>query len=111
MRLFGVNNYPERGTKDDPEIDGDQLSSWAKTGYPQVAGSEAGKEANYRLGDDFVNERGERVSDVYVSKLKKVALARFERVLNKLRKLYESKVYFNQALSEALEAPDNDEDH
>jgi hypothetical protein len=38
LRLYGIKEYPERGTKDDPEMDPStgQLSQWAKMGYPPI---------------------------------------------------------------------------
>ena len=88
LRLFGVKNYPERGTVNDPEIDenGD-LSAWAEQGYPAIGGSEAkdndirtpdGRKVA-RLGDDM------GVSDVMISKYKKAALAKFEQMIGKLQ--------------------------
>jgi len=42
LRLYGIDDYPERGTVDDPEIleDG-SLSNWARSGYPPIDDNKA----------------------------------------------------------------------
>jgi hypothetical protein len=93
LRLFGIKNYQERGTAEDPELGAQgKKSRWASAGYPAVAGSEAGKEANAYLWydifekiDDDTGKPVRSVSDVYISKQKTEAIAKFEAVIAKLQ--------------------------
>lgn len=93
LRLFGIKNYPERGTAEDPEI-GEQgkKSRWATAGYPAVAGAEVGKEANaylwYDIFEKIDDETGKpvrSVSDVYISRQRTEAIAKFEAVIAKMQ--------------------------
>lgn len=81
LRLYGIDNYPERGTAEDPEIDeqGDK-SRWAEAGYPAVASSGSGDINLWTDVYDRVNENGEHVQSVStanISHQKKEAIRKF----------------------------------
>lgn len=94
LRLYGIKNYPERGTPDDPEIGEDgQLSRWAKAGYPALAGVEPGKKQQAYLWSDVFEtidpETGEpkqSISDVALGKHKLAARGKFEKLIAKLQR-------------------------
>lgn len=81
LRLYGIRNYPERGTIFDPEIDDrGNLSNWARNGYPQLS-------KNTDIQEDlWTVERGVRknISAARVSTIRKSALAKFEPILKRL---------------------------
>jgi hypothetical protein len=93
LRLFGIKNYPERGTPDDPEINEQGgKSRWAAAGYPSAGGTEMGKKANVSLWSDIFEKIDEKtgepvcsVSDVYIGRQKKEALSKFEAMVAKMR--------------------------
>lgn len=93
LRLFGIKNYPERGTPDDPEINEQGgKSRWAAAGYPAAGGTEMGKKANVSLWSDIFEKTDEEtgepvcsVSDVYIGRQKKEALSKFEAMVAKMR--------------------------
>ena len=94
LRLYGIKNYPEHGTPDDPEIGEDgQPSRWAKAGYPALAGVESGKKQQAYLWSDVFEtidpETGEpkqSISDVALGKHKLAARGKFENLIAKLQR-------------------------
>lgn len=88
LRLYGIDNYPERGTPNDPEIDENgEPSKWAAAGYPQVAGVEMGKQANVNIWTDiFENPDGtQSVSNAFISRQKTEAVMKFQAAANKVK--------------------------
>jgi hypothetical protein len=90
LRQFGVDDYPERGTPKDPEIDENGAPSrWAKAGYPPIAGAAIGKPQTLPLwvdvfdkmvypdGPDKPGKHAMSVSGAYLSRQKNEAKAKF----------------------------------
>lgn len=79
LRLFGISDYPERGTKDDPEIDPEVgMSKWARQGYPPIT-------------DNTVIAKDLGVSGARVSQLRSKIDQVLPAVIEKLQdELYES---------------------
>ncbi|MCK9557019.1 MAG: hypothetical protein M0R50_03130 [Candidatus Cloacimonetes bacterium] len=84
LRYYGISNYPERGTPDDPEIDENgEMSQWAAAGYPAVMEGEPGKKSIAYIWTDIydtVDENGEHVpsvSSARISKQKGIAISKF----------------------------------
>lgn len=72
IRFIGMDDYPERGTVDDPEIDADgSLSAWAKAGFPQL------------IVPDIANEFG--VSVMRIKQLKEKAQEVIEPIAQQLQ--------------------------
>lgn len=77
LRRYGIKNYPERGTDQDPEIINGEPSEWAKAGYPKMrpidiakAWASPGKEKAAKIG---VNKAWKDA----VAKLRQIAKASF----------------------------------
>jgi hypothetical protein len=99
LRQFGIDNYPERGTSKDPEIDEKGTPSrWARAGYPPVAGTEMGKSQNLPLwvdvfdkvvypdGPDKPGKHVMSVSGAYLSRQKNEAKFKFTAAAQALEK-------------------------
>ena len=91
LRMFGISNYPERGTSDDPEINEQGgKSRWAEAGYPAVSASEFGKETDMHIWTDIfdtVDENGKHVQSVSsarISKLKSDAENKFTTIAKRI---------------------------
>lgn len=81
LRIYGIDNYPERGTRDDPEFDPEtgQLSDWAKLGYPTVV-------SNKEIANDLGG-----ISSARITQLKSGVRKIMAMVTEKLQSsLYES---------------------
>ena len=82
LRRFGIKNYPERGTVDDPEIDEEgNLSDWARAGYPAL-------ESNSDIAKTmWVPHKGtmKQPSSARVSQIKKVAERKFGEVIKRMQ--------------------------
>ena len=93
LRIFGIRNYPERGTPNDPEIgEHGELSRWAQAGYPACVAAEAGKAANafmwydvFETTDPKTGEPKPSASDAYISRQKGEALTKFTAAAGKVR--------------------------
>ncbi|MFA5767411.1 MAG: hypothetical protein WC919_05800, partial [Candidatus Paceibacterota bacterium] len=68
LRLYGINDYPEKNTPQDPEIDEQgRKSKWAEAGYPLVGQKQIGKEQNIYLWTDVfetTDENGDPIPSV-----------------------------------------------
>lgn len=81
LRMYGIDNYPERGTKDDPEFDPEtgQLSDWAKLGYPTTV-------SNKEIANDLGG-----IASARITQLKSAVRKIMAMVTEKLQsQLYES---------------------
>jgi len=49
IRLFGISDYPTKGTPQDPELNSEtgELSDWAQEGYPQRSPGEIARDLNF----------------------------------------------------------------
>lgn len=91
LRYFGISNYPERGTANDPEIDEHgENSKWAAAGYPSVGIKTPGKDSNVYLWTDIyerldpITGKPEcSVSNVRMTHQKNSALAKFKNAVEK----------------------------
>ena len=78
LRLFGISQYPERGTVDDPEVDATgNLSLWAQSGYPATVDTETIR-ADLWAG-------GRPITAARVADIKKSALAKMTEALRVLQ--------------------------
>lgn len=71
LRLFGISDYPERGTEQDPEVNEGEISDWAKNGYPQLRKFEVAQD----LGISKV--RVSQVSKTAFNKINDMSLAMY----------------------------------
>jgi hypothetical protein len=73
LRIYGISDYPEKGTVDDPEMDENgTLSLWARKGCPPV-------ESNKELSDEL------KISTTRVSQHRKVIAAAMEKMIDQLQ--------------------------
>jgi hypothetical protein len=91
LRLYGIDNYPERGTPEDPEIDErGELSRWAEAGYPAVTGSQPSDIHIWTDVFDTVDEDGRHVpstSSANISHQKNRANAKFTAVAKRIKEV------------------------
>jgi hypothetical protein len=91
LRLYGISDYPERGTPDDPEIDAQGgKSRWAEAGYPPLADAKAGRQSNVYLWNDIFETTDDEgnpipsVSNAYICKQRKEATLKFKAAAHRL---------------------------
>jgi hypothetical protein len=91
LRLYGISDYPERGTPDDPEIDAQGgKSRWAEAGYPPLADAKAGRRSNVYLWNDIFETTDDEgnpvpsVSNAYICKQRKEATLKFKAAAHRL---------------------------
>lgn len=92
LRIYGIDNYPERDTPQDPEITASGgKSQWAEAGYPAVGGVEIGRKTPIHVWTDIfdkVDEQGEHVcsvSNAHISKLRTAAMLKFTSAANAVK--------------------------
>jgi transcription elongation factor Elf1 len=92
LRIYGIDNYPERDTPQDPEITASGgKSQWAEAGYPAVGGVEIGRKTPIHVWTDIfdkVDEKGEHicsVSNAHISKLRTAAMLKFTSAANAVK--------------------------
>ncbi len=89
IRFIGMDDYPERGTVDDPEIDANGgLSAWAKAGFPQLAVPDIAREFDVSvMRIKQLKEKAQEVVEPIAQKLQSEAVDDFDR-----RIIYEARV-------------------
>jgi hypothetical protein len=76
LRFYGIHDYPEKGTPQDPEIDEQgRLSKWAEAGYPAIGEKQIGREQSIFLWTDVfetTDDNGEPMQSVSNARISKV---------------------------------------